>query len=311
MSKVKKFFSFKTNDKLGVLIALIALVVISSIMSPSFLNLKNLLNILKQNSMLGVVLIGMTLVILAGGIDLSVGSTVALCGLMTGYSMDLPFPLILLISLGTGVVVGCINGYLVSYQKMEPFIVTISTQIAIRGLCLFLTGGSYISNVKTFNWIGNGKLGIIPIPAIILISMFIIFHCVGGKTIFGRNVYAVGGGEVAAKLSGVKTQKVKMLTYVICGVLCGLAALINVARLSTAEPLAASALEVDAIAAALVGGNSLLGGRGSISGAFIGLLIFAVLSNIFNLVGLGSSEQQILKGIIIIVAVLISQKRKS
>lgn len=310
LDKVKGFFSFKTNDKLGILIALIILIIISSIISPSFLSSRNLLNILRQNAMLGVVLIGMTVVIIGGGIDLSVGSTLAVCGLISGYCMNLPFIAIFVIVLATGVAIGFINGYLIAYQKMESFIVTLSTQISLRGLCLFLTGGMYISNVKSFDWVGRGMVGPVSVAAIIMVVLFAIFAAVSTKTVFGRNVFAVGGGEVAAKLSGINTLRVKMFTYVISGAMCAIAALINVGRLSTAEPLAGTALEVDAIAAALVGGNSLLGGRGSISGAFLGLLVFAVLANIFNLIGLGSSEQAILKGIIIIVAVLVSQRRK-
>ncbi|WNX83327.1 ABC transporter permease [Agathobaculum sp. NTUH-O15-33] len=308
-SKVKNFFSFKANDKLGILIALLVLIIVSSVFSPSFLKVNNLLNILRQNAMLGIVLIGMTIVIIGGGIDLSVGSTVAICGLVTGYCMHLPPVLTLVAVLATGIAAGMLNGYLVAYQNMEPFIVTLSTQIALRGLCLFLTGGTYISNVKTYSWL-NSKIGVVSVSAIILVAMFIIFDAIAVKTIFGRNVFASGGGEIAARLSGIRTKKVRMMTYVISGGMCAIAALINVARLSTAEPLAAEALEVDAIAAALVGGNSLLGGRGSISGAFLGLLVFAVLANFFNLIGLGSSEQQILKGIIIVIAVLISQRQK-
>ena len=145
MSKVKRFFNFRTNDKLGILIALIVLIIISSIMSPAFFNARNLLNVLKQNAMAGITLIGMTYVILCGGIDLSVGSTVALCGLVSGYSIGLPTPVIFILSLGVGLGIGAINGYFVAYRGMEPFIVTLSTQISIRGLCIFLTGGSYLS----------------------------------------------------------------------------------------------------------------------------------------------------------------------
>lgn len=308
---VKNFFSFKSNDKLGILIALIILLVISSIMSPSFLSARNLLNILKQNAMLGLVTIGMTVVVLSGSIDLSVGPIVAFCGLLTGYMMNLPFVLMLVITLIAGAAVGVVNGYLIAKRHMEPFIVTLSVQIALRGLNLFITKGGYISKVNTFDWVGNGKIGIIPVPAIILVVMFLAFHIIMSKTVFGRNVYALGGNETAAKLSGIKTERVKILSHVICGALCAAAAVINVSRLATAEPLAADGLEADAIAAALVGGNSLLGGRGSISGAFIGLLVFAILSNIFNLIGLKSAEQQIIKGVIIVVAVLLSQRRKS
>lgn len=307
----KRFFNFKTNDKLGISIALIVLLIISSIMSPSFLNIKNLLNILKQNTMLGLVVIGMTVVILGGAIDLSVGTTVALCGLLAGYLKDFNFLVILMATLSVGAIIGLINGYLVARKRLEPFIVTLSMQITIRGLCLFFTKGGYISQVDTFDWAGNGKIGIVPIPAILMVSLFVIFQIIMTKTVFGRNVYALGGNETAARLSGVKTDKAKMNTYIICGMLCALAAIVNVSRLSTAEPTAAEGLEADAIAAALVGGNSLLGGRGSIIGAFIGVLIFAILSNIFNLIGLKSAEQQIIKGVIIITAVLASQRRKA
>ena len=146
---VRSFFSFKTNDKLGILIALIVLVIISAIMSPSFLNARNLLNILKQNAMLGLVTIGMTIVVLAGSIDLSVGPMVAFCGLLTGYMMNLPFIVMMVAIVAAGAVIGWVNGYLISKQHMEPFIVTLSVQIALRGLNLFITKGGYISKVNT------------------------------------------------------------------------------------------------------------------------------------------------------------------
>ena len=308
---VKNFFSFKTNDKLGILIALIVLIIVASLLSPSFFNGKNLLNILKQNSMMGIATIGMTLVILAGCIDLSVGTTVAICGLIAGYLKDTSFIVIFLAVMAAGAIIGFINGFLVANRKLEPFIVTLSMQITMRGVCLFVTGGGYVSKVNTFDWVGNGYIGPIPVPALIMVVMFILFSIVMTKTVFGRNVYALGGNETAAKLSGIKTEKTKVLVYILCGILCALASLINVSRLSTAEPLAAEGLEADCIAAALVGGNSLLGGRGSVVGAFIGVLVFAILSNVFNLIGLKSAEQQIIKGIIIIAAVLMSQRRKA
>lgn len=308
VTKIKEFFSFKTNDKLGIIIALLVLIIISSFMSPSFLTINNLLNILRQNAVLGIALIGMTMVIIGGGVDLSLGSNVALCGMVAGLTMHLPTALSVLIVFAVGMSVGAVNGYLVAYQKMEAFIVTISTQITLRGLCLYLTGGTYISNVKNFSWL-NEKVGLVSISAIVMILAYIIFEALTMKTVFGRNTFAMGGGEVAARLSGIKTLKIKMMTFVISGGMCALASLINVARLSTAEPLAATSMETDAIAAALVGGNSLKGGRGSIFGAFLGLLVFSVLANLFNLIGLGAAEQQILKGIIIIVAVLAGRKK--
>ena len=309
--RLKEFFSFKTNEKLGIIIALFILIVISSIISPQFLSFKNLLNILKQNTMLGVATIAMTVVIIGGSIDLSVGTTVALCGLVAGYLKDMPFIVILLTVLSLGAFIGFINGYLIAKRKLEPFIATLSMQISVRGLCLFLTGGSYIARVDSFTWIGNGYWGPIPIPAVILVFMFVIFQIVMTKTVYGKSIYAIGGNMNAAKLSGIRTDRIKILTYITTGALCAFAAIINVARITTAEPLAAVGLEGNVIAASLVGGNSLLGGRGSMTGTFIGFIIFAIISNLFNLIGLKAAEQQIIKGMIIVFAVLWSQRRKA
>ena len=308
---IKRFFSFKSNDKLGILIALVVFFIVASILSPRFSNIQNLLNILRQNAMLGIVAIGMSVVILGGGVDLSVGAVVALCGLIAGYLKDFPFILIFSVVMSTGIIIGSINGFLIAKRRLEPFIVTLSMQIVIRGVCLFITGGGYIARVNTFAWLGSGRVGLISIPAIILICMYIVFHIIMTKTVFGRNIYAVGGNLNAAKLSGIKTDRIIVARHAICCGLCALAALINVSRLSTAEPNAAFGLESAAIACALVGGTSFLGGRGSISGTFIGLLIFAMLSNIFNLLGLKAAEQEIIKGAIIIIAVLWSQRQKA
>ena len=216
---VKNFFSFKTNDKLGILIALIVLIIVASLLSPSFFNGKNLLNILKQNSMMGIATIGMTLVILAGCIDLSVGTTVAICGLIAGYLKDTSFIVIFLAVMAAGAIIGFINGFLVANRKLEPFIVTLSMQITMRGVCLFVTSGGYVSKVNTFDWVGNGYIGPVPVPALIMVVMFILFSIVMTKTVFGRNVYALGGNETAAKLSGIKTEKTKVLVYILCGIL--------------------------------------------------------------------------------------------
>ena len=309
--KLKNFSNLKKNENFGILLALVILIILASILSSHFINPNNLLNILKQNSVLGIVVIGMSIVIISGGIDLSVGAIVGFCGLVAGYLKELPFIIIFLAVIATGVVIGFINGFLIANRKLEPFIVTLSIMITLRGLSLFLTGGGYIAKVDSFSWLGKGGIGPFPIPAILLICMYIIFQVVMVKTLFGRNVFAIGGNENAAKLSGIKTERTKIFVYMLCAILCAVASLVNVSRLSVAEPLAATNLEVDAIAAALVGGASLLGGRGSIPGGFIGLIVLAILSNIFNLLGFKSAEQQIIKGLIIIVAVLLSQRQKA
>jgi ribose transport system permease protein len=296
----RNFFNFKTNEKLGALLGLFVLMIVSSILSPHFLSFNNLFNILRQYTVLGLMVIGMCTVILTGSVDLSAGSTLAFCGIIIGLLKDQPFIVIFLSTVATGLLIGFINGYLIAVKKMENYIATLGMQIVLRGLCLWITHSSYIADINSFGWLANTTFVLrpwlrIPLPVIILVLMYIIIHIIYTKTVFGKNLYAIGGNPIAAKLSGVKTEKMKISAF---------AALVNVSRLSTAEPLAGVGFEADAVAASLVGGASLAGGRGSISGAFIGLCVFGSLYNIMNLLGVQSAAQQVAKGIIIIGAVL-------
>lgn len=311
--RLKRLLSFKTNEKLGSLLGLLILIVISLSLSPHFFTVNNLFTILRQNAVLGLVVLGMMTVILGGCVDFSVGSNLALCGIVAGYMKDYDFWVILITVCAVGCLVGFINGYLIAKKHVENFITTLGMMILIRGICLWVTHSSYIHNVHSFSWLASGMVGIIPLPVILLVVFYIIFHILFTRTVLGKNIYAIGGNEVAARLSGVKTENTKITAFVICGLMCAFAALINVSRLSTAESLAGTGMEIDAIAASLVGGASLSGGRGSIGGAFIGLAIFAVLYNIMNLIGMQSAAQQVAKGAIIIIAVLlrvqVSQKK--
>ncbi len=303
-SAVKHFFSFKNNALLGPLTGLVALIIVSTFLSPYFLNFDNLINILRQNAMLGLVCIGMTTVIVTGMIDLSVGPTLAWCGIVCGLLKDQPFIVIFLAVIASGALIGFINGYLVAVQKVENFIATLGMMITVRGICLWVTHSSYISNIKSFAWIANDKVGPIPVPVIILIVFYALFWVIYTKTQLGRNFYAIGGNRNAAKLSGVKVERVQIAAFMICSIMVGLAAIVNVSRLSTAESAAGNLLEADSIAAVLVGGASLAGGQGNIIGTFIGVYIFAILYNIMNMLGVQSALQQVLKGLIVIGAVL-------
>jgi len=288
---------------------LLVLVVVASIISPHFLTEKNMFNVLRQSSVLGIVSIGMTLVIINGGIDLSVGSVLALTGIIAGSMHESGLFMVILVMLLIGIAVGFLNGYFIAVHKIEPFIVTLSALVAYRGLALLKTGGQYISGVKTFEWVGNGYVGPVPIPVIIMVVLYIVFYFIFNKTVFGREFYAVGGNEEAARLSGVNVIKNKILTYVICSVLVGFATIINISRLSIAEPLGGNLLELDAIAAVLVGGTSFAGGVGTIEGTFVGVLIFSILGNILNLLAVSGYSQMIIKGMIILGAVLLSRYR--
>lgn len=301
----KQFFNFKTNEKLGPLLALLLLAMLSTFLSKHFLSVKNILNIYRQYAMLGITVIGMTCIITVGCVDLSAGSTVAFCGIIIGLLKDQPFIIIFAVTCLAGLTTGFINGYMIAIRKVENYIATLSMQIILRGLCLWITHSSYISDINSFKWLANGMVGIIPLPVVILVFLYIFFHILTTKTVFGKNLYAVGGNSLAAKLSGVNAERVKISTFMIGGLMYAFAALLNVSRLSTAEPLAGVGLEADAVAATLVGGASLAGGLASISGSFIGLSIFAILYNIMNLLGVQSAVQQVAKGLIILVSVLI------
>lgn len=313
--KGEKFSAQKFIAKLGPVLALLVLVVAVSVMNMSFLAPSNLLNLLRQVSINALIAFGMTFVILTGGIDLSVGSILALSGAISAYMIQAGVSPAISIAIGmlTGALFGLINGILVAYGKAAPFIATLATMTIFRGGTYVFTNGNPITGTKInesflFQFMGRGYLFGIPFPIIIMLIAFGILYVVLHKTTFGRKTYALGGNEEAAYVAGVNTKKVTMIIYTLSGLMASVAGVILTSRLSSAQPDAGTSYEMDAIAAVVLGGTSLTGGKGRIFGTLIGALIIGTLNNGMNLLGISSFYQQIVKGIVIIVAVLLDRR---
>ncbi|WP_394019689.1 ABC transporter permease [Anaerococcus cruorum] len=304
----------KENQNLGTILALIILMVFVSVLNPTFLQANNLMNLMRQLIINGFIALGMTFVILTGGIDLSVGSTLALTSaifaglLQNGVNAGLA----ILIIVGLGLVLGLINGLLITKGKLAPFIVTLATMTIFRGLTLVYTDGRPIAGPKdnfAFKFLGKGQFFGIPFQVILFILAFLLLWIILNKTALGRKIYAVGGNEKASYISGINIDKVKICVYVISSLMAVLSGLVLTSRLNSAQPTAGAAYEMDAIAAVVLGGTSMTGGSGSLTGTLIGILILGVLNNGLNLLGVSSFYQQIVKGIVILIAVLIDRKR--
>ena len=315
MSKTKKKFDF---TKYMALIALIILVILITVMNPQFIAPNNLLNLLRQASVNALIAFGMTFVILTGGIDLSVGSVLAFTGAIVAEMIlqGVPAWLAALSGILIGAVLGAINGLFVAYGKIAAFIATLATMTIWRGATYVFTGGNPVTGGKMntsffFQYIGQGYLFGIPFPVIITLVAFIIAYILLHKTAFGRKTFALGGNEKAAFVAGVKTKKILIIIYTISGLLAALAGLILTSRLGSAQPDAGMGYEMDAVASTVIGGASLSGGKGRMSGTLVGALLIATLSNGMNLLGINSFYQQIVKGVVILIAVLIdSQSQK-
>ncbi|HEY9577812.1 MAG TPA: ribose ABC transporter permease RbsC [Pseudobacillus sp.] len=302
------------TQKLGPLLGLIILILIVSILNPSFLAPLNILNLLRQVAINALIAYGMTFVILTGGIDLSVGSILALSSaLMAGMIVSGIDPMLaILIGCLLGAIMGAINGLLITKGKMAPFIATLATMTIYRGLTLVYTDGNPITGLGDsylFQLFGRGYFLGIPVPAVTMMLAFIVLWVILHKTPFGRQTYAIGGNEKAAWISGIKVSRVKVMIYSLAGLLAALAGAILTSRLNSAQPTAGTSYELDAIAAVVLGGTSLSGGRGLIIGTLIGALIIGTLNNGLNLLGVSSFFQMVVKGIVIVIAVLIDRKK--
>ncbi|EJH13560.1 hypothetical protein SPAR161_1186 [Streptococcus pneumoniae GA60080] len=300
-------------SELTTVIALIILMAVITIINSNFLTANNLLNLLLQVTSNALIAFGMTFVILTGGIDLSVGSILALSSALTAglLGSGMPVTLAILISLILGCILGMMNGLLISYGKLAPFIVTLATMTIFRGATLVYTNGNPItkglSDTFLFQFLGQGYIVGIPFPVIIMFIVFIVLYVLLHKTAFGKSVYAIGGNEKAAYISGVKLNKVKIIIYSISGIMASISGLIITSRLSSAQPTAGASYEMDAIAAVVLGGTSLSGGKGRILGTLIGALIIGVLNNGLNIIGVSAFWQQVVKGVVILIAVLIDR----
>jgi len=304
---------FKDFSKLGPLIGLIIMVIFLGFMSDAFFTLDNIFNLLRQISVNALIAFGMTFVILTAGIDLSVGSLLALGSALTAGLLTSGIDPMLAVLLGLliGFGLGAINGLIITKGKVAPFIATLATMTIFRGATLVYTDGMPITGLSdsfAFEMIGGGYVFGVPFPVILMLVVFLILFFVLKKTVFGRQVYAVGGNEEVSVLSGIKADRVKIWVYSLTGMLSVLAGMILTSRLNSAQPTAGEMFELDAIAAVVIGGTSLMGGRGRITGTLIGALIIGVIDNGLNLMNVSSFYQQIVKGGVILLAVLLDRK---
>jgi inositol transport system permease protein len=314
----------RLSQKYGVLFILIAMCIVFSLLSPAFLRISNILNILNQTAIWGIMALGMTFVIIAKGIDLSVGSVLAFSGLVAASLAQVPaqmklyqnlpeLPIIvpILAALLVGSICGAVNGALVAFTKIPAFIATLGMMTIARGCALIYSNARPVSNLTPqMNAIGSRVFGI-PVPILIYLFIFIASYILLNKTRFGKNTFAIGGNITAAEVSGVNVQKNLVLIYAYCGLLAGIAAIVFAGRVGSVHPGAADGYELTAVAATTIGGTSHSGGIGTIGGALIGALVLSVMRNGMTLLGFSPYSQKILEGVIIIGAVIIDMRKNA
>jgi ribose/xylose/arabinose/galactoside ABC-type transport system permease subunit len=303
-----------SGRRLGTLAGLFGLCVLLWALTPHFLTVSNLLNVLEQTSINAVIAAGMTFVIISGGIDLSVGSLVAVAGVVLAAALHAgaPIPIALAASLAVGFGFGLLNGLAITWGRLPPFIATLGMMSIARGCALLFTEGRPVSGFDlSFRSIATARLAGIPAPVFVTIAVYLVAHFVLSETRFGRYVYSMGGNEEATRLSGVNVRLHKTLVYGVSGLASAVAAVLLTARLNSAQPIAGIMYELDAIAATVIGGTSLMGGEGGLGGTIIGALIMGVLRNGLNLLGVSSFVQQIVIGLVIVFAVLIDTVLKA
>jgi ribose transport system permease protein len=296
------------------IVTLLVLFCIMSLCNSYFLTVENLLLVLQQSSINSIIAVGMMLVILTKGIDLSVGSILALSGMLCASMVHSSINIVLVITctLLIGSSLGFISGIIVVKGQVQPFIATLITMTLFRGLTLLYSQGYPIAAISdSFDYIGNGRLFGIPIPVLITLVIYLLGLCMLKYMRFGRYIYAVGSNEEATKLAGINVSNIKLYVYILCGFLSSLAALVLTSRLSSAQPTAGVGYELDAIAAVVLGGTSLFGGKGSIVGTLVGSLIIGLIGNSLNLMDISSYYQLVVKSIVILIAVLFDFKLKS
>ncbi|MEX9611012.1 ribose ABC transporter permease [Providencia manganoxydans] len=312
----KRWFSKEWLMEQKSLIALLVLIAVVSSLSPNFFTLNNLFNILQQTSVNAIMAVGMTLVILTSGIDLSVGSLLALTGAVAASMVGADVNAFVAVAgaLALGAAIGACTGVIVAKGKVQAFIATLVMMLLLRGVTRVYTDGSPINtgfsdNADLFGWFGIGRPLGIPTPIWLMIIVFAAAWYLLHHSRLGRYIYALGGNESATRLSGINVDRIKIIVYSLCGLLAALASVIEVARLSSAQPMAGNGYELDAIAAVVLGGTSLAGGKGRIVGTLIGALILGFLNNGLNLLGISSNYQMIVKAVVILLAVLVDNKK--
>lgn len=293
---------------------LVALCLVATYASPHFMQWANLVNVSRQVALYGIIALSMTLVILTKGIDLSVGSIVGVVAVVSaGMLYDgISVPLTMIAGIALGGLMGAINGLGITLGRMPPFIMTLGMMVVGRGLTLMISNGTPVNlgdGAAGFQWLGSGRWLDVPVPVWVFVGLALAVAFMLTRTVFGRNIYAVGSNEEAARLAGIPVQFTIFMVYVISGMFAGLTALIFVSRLTVGEPTLGTGLELEAISIVVIGGTSLFGGEGGVWGTVIGAAIIAVLANVLNLFGISPFMQQVIKGAIIILAVLVETLR--
>ncbi|MEU7987401.1 ABC transporter permease [Streptosporangium canum] len=297
----------------GALVALVVLAVALSLLSGDFLTVTNLLNVGVQAAVTAILAFGATFVIITGGIDLSVGSVAALSAIVlawTATDAGLPWPLATVIALAVGLACGLVNAALIAYGKLPPFIATLAMLGIARGLALVISQGSPIAMPEAVSHLGDTIGDYLPVPVVVMLIMGLITAVILSRTYSGRAMYAIGGNEEAARLSGINVNRRKLITYALAGLFAAVAGIVLASRLASAQPQAAAGYELDAIAAVVIGGASLSGGKGRAFGTFVGALILAVLRNGLNLLSVSAFWQQVVIGVVIALAVLLDTLRR-
>ena len=297
----------------GIVAGFLLVIIALSVLSPDFRKSRNLTNLVRQTSVHGIMAVGMTFVILTAGIDLSVGSVLALAGVVCASLEHAGWPVALVVAatllLGAGA--GLLNGLVVTKGKVTPFVVTLGTMSIARGLAHIYTGGEPISRFgPAFRFIGSGQILAIPVPIILFGATVVAAAVVLNYTTLGRYTYAIGGNEEAARLCGVRVDFYKAAAYVICGSTSALGAIVLTSRLNAGESIAGTGYELDVIASVVIGGTSLMGGRGSVWGTLVGALLIGAVNNGMNLLMISSYYQLVVKGTIIVAAVLLDRLRE-
>ncbi len=300
----------------GAIVAFLLIAIVGSMLSPTFATQRNVTNVARQSAMLGVVTVGMTFVILTAGIDLSVGMVLSLtsvaAAMLFGGGQGLPLPVVFLATLGFGALIGALNAFMIIWRGAAPFIVTLAMMAIASGAALTISGGKPIGGIQgAYAWVGAGYVGPVPVPVLIMLAVFLLGAFVLRHTPYGREVYAVGGNEEASRLSGISVNRVKLITYAISGMLAALGGIIFSARVTVGDPWAGRGLELDAIAAVVIGGTSLFGGVGTMWGSLLGTLIITMINNLLNLLNVSPYMQGLAKGLIILAAITLYKKKQA
>ncbi|CCU78711.1 Ribose ABC transport system, permease protein RbsC (TC 3.A.1.2.1) [Halanaerobium saccharolyticum subsp. saccharolyticum DSM 6643] len=313
MNNVSKKFKEVVQSEFAILFILIGIGIVVSFLSPHFLTVNNILNILQRSAIIGVVALGMTFVILTGGIDLSVGGQVVLIGMVGAMMMVNGMSMILavIMMIGLGIILGAINGFNVSVLKLPPFIATLAMMNISRGLSLYISKGKTIFGLpSSYEFFGLARIFKIPVAIYIYGLLFIATYYILNYTTFGRKVYASGSNKKAAWLSGIEVNKIKFFVYIVNGIMASVAAIILTSKLTAAPGTMGEGLELDAIASVVIGGTSLFGGEGNIAGTVVGTLIIVTIGNAMNLLAVSPFLQSVIKGLVILFAIILDMWRK-